>query len=60
MVGSSMYKVPLSPNVKLLFCRLDLAQSDINHSQQTIRGIRHDKSRILSWLQAHYGIRSFY
>ena len=37
MVGSTMFKVPLDKSIKLLFCRLDLAQRDIKHSQTNIK-----------------------
>jgi hypothetical protein len=32
-----MFKVPLDKQLKLLFCRLDLANCDIKHSQTSIQ-----------------------
>lgn len=32
MVGSTLYKLELDKNIKFIFCRLDLATSDLKHS----------------------------
>lgn len=60
MVGNTMYKVPLDKNIKLLFCKLDLASCDVRHSQTNIQEIKEDKDKILKWIRDHYGVNSFY
>lgn len=60
MVGSMMYKVPLDKNIKLLFCRLDLAHCDIKHSQTNIKEQKIGKDKILELLQKSFGVKSFY
>ncbi len=60
MVGETMYKVPLEKNIKLLFCRLDLASSDIRHSKKNICEQKLSKDKILQFLQKNCGVKSFY
>lgn len=50
MVGSTMYKVPLEKDIKLLFCRLDLAHCDIKHSQSNIKEQQEDRERVATLL----------
>lgn len=60
MVGETMYKVPLNKNIKLLFCRLDLAHCDIKHSQTNISEQKLSKDKIIEFIQRNYGVKSFY
>ena len=60
MVGETMYKVPLNKNIKLLFCRLDLAHCDIKHSEKNICEQKIGKDKILQFLERNCGVKSFY
>lgn len=60
MVGPTMFRIPLNKQMKLLFCRLDLAQSDLAHSEKSIKEQKESKERIVSWMQTNFGVKSFY
>lgn len=60
MVGSEMFRVPLEPQTKLLFCKLDLGPLDIHYSQTSIREQKQDKKLVSDWLLKKYGVKTVY
>ena len=60
VAGPNNFQVPLDSNLKMIFCRLNLARPDIDHNKSSQKLLSEKKEQLNGFLKRKYGVDSIY